>query len=44
MKVNNKDKVVLKFNVEKQPTLRLINPKHPIYYVKFELPTQLSKR
>jgi hypothetical protein len=30
---HNKDKDVVKVNCKKTPTLRLINPKHPIYYV-----------
>jgi hypothetical protein len=30
---NNKDKIVLKVNSRKAHTLRLINPKHHIYYV-----------
>jgi hypothetical protein len=30
---NNKDKIVVKVNYRKTPTLRLINPKHHIYYV-----------
>jgi hypothetical protein len=31
--ITNKDKVVLKVNCRKAPTLRLINPKHHVYYV-----------